>query len=306
MRAEPLPADLRALCMIAIAPRHAALLVGITFIWGLNLVISKVGMAEIPPILFTFLRFAILAALLAPMLRIHRGQMSALVVAALLSGAVSYSLSFTALSLTENVSSIAIAAQLGVPITTLLSVALLGETVRWRRWTGILLSFAGVFVIGFDPQIGSRWQALALAIGAASASALGLIVVKKLHGFSPLELQAWLAWISLPVLFIVSLQVENPDLRSLASVSSGAWATVVFTAIGSSLIAHTGYFYLIQRYPVTSIAPITTLSPVFSIIFSVMFLGDVLTPKILLGGACTLLGVFIITLRERRIVDTGT
>jgi O-acetylserine/cysteine efflux transporter len=306
MRAEPLPAHPRALRMIAIAPRHVALLVGITFIWGLNLVVSKIGMAEIPPVLFTFLRFAILAAMLAPMLRIHRGQMSALVVAALLSGAISYSLSFTALSRAENVSSIAIAGQLGVPITTLLSVALLGEVVRWRRWTGILLSFAGVFLMGFDPQIGGRWETLALAVGAAFSSALGLIAVKKLHGFSPLELQAWLAWISLPVLFIVSLQVENPDLRALQDVSASAWGTLVFTAVGSSLIAHTGYFYLIQRYAVTSVAPITTLSPVFSIIFSVLLLGDVLTPTILIGGACTLVGVFIITLRERRIVDTGT
>lgn len=292
--------------MIAIAPRHALFLVGITFIWGLNLVVSKIGMGEIPPILFTFLRFAIVAAILVPVLRIHRGQMSALVVAALLSGACSYSMSFTALSLTENVSAIAIAGQLGVPITTLLSVALLGEVVRWRRWTGIILSFTGVFLIGFDPQIGDRWEALALAIGAAFAASLGLIAVKKLHGFSPLELQAWMAWISLPVLFIVSLQVENPDLRALGSVSWRGWATLAFTAIGSSLIAHTGYFYLIQRYPVTSVAPVTTLSPIFSILFGVLLLGDVLTPKILIGGACTLLGVFIITLRERRIVDTGT
>jgi drug/metabolite transporter (DMT)-like permease len=29
-----------------------------------------------------------------------------------------------------------------VPFTTLLSVALLGETVRWRRWTGIAMSFS--------------------------------------------------------------------------------------------------------------------------------------------------------------------
>ena len=306
MRAEPLPARPRALRMISIAPRDALFLVGITLIWGLNFVVSKIGIGEIPPILFTFLRFSIVAALLVPVLRIHRGQMSALVVAMLLSGAIHFALSFSALSLAENVSSIAIAGQLGVPMTTLLSVALLGEVVRWRRWTGILLSFAGVFVMGFDPQIGERWESLALIIGAAFTAALGVIAVKKLHGFKPLELQAWLAWISLPVLFVLSLQVENPNLRALGDVSWKGWGAVVFTAIGSSVIAHTGYYYLIQRYPVTSIAPVTTLSPIFAILFSVLLLGDVLTPKIMIGGACTLVGVLIITLREHRIVDTGT
>ena len=37
--------------------------------------------------------------------------------------------------------------------------------------------------------------------------------------------------------------------------------------------AHTGYFYLIQRYPLTSVAPLTTLSPVFTILFGVALLG---------------------------------
>jgi O-acetylserine/cysteine efflux transporter len=219
---------------------------------------------------------------------------------------VHFSLSFTALGLAENVSSIAIAGQLGVPITTLLSVALLGEVVRWRRWTGIVLSFAGVFVMGFDPQIGGRWESLALVIGSAFAGALGLIIVKKLHGFSPLELQAWFAWISLPVLFIVSLQVENPNLRTLDEVSWKAWGAVAYTALAGSLIAHTGYFYLIKKYPVTSVAPVTTLSPIFATIFSVTLLGDQLTPRIMIGGVLTLAGVLIILLREHRIVDTST
>ncbi len=61
-----------------------------------------------------------------------------------------------------------------------------------------------------------------------------------------------------------------------------------------------------QKYPVTSVAPLTTLSPVFSVIFSVPLLGDPLSRQILIGGFCTLLGVFIITMREKRIVDTGS
>jgi drug/metabolite transporter (DMT)-like permease len=47
-------------------------------------------------------------------------------------------------------------------------------------------------------------------------------------------------------------------------------------------------------------------SPVFSVIFGVMLLGDQLTSRIMIGGFCTLVGVLIITLREKRIVDTGS
>jgi len=293
--------------MVAIRPRDLLLLIAITFIWGLNLITSKVGVEEIPPILFTFLRFIIVAIVLTPVLRIQPGQMSAVVVAALLSGALSFALNFAAIRRASNISSVAIAGQLSVPFATLLSVALLGETVRWRRWTGILLSFVGVAVMGFDPQIGERWESLALVVASAFVGALGLIAVKKLWGFSPLELLAWTVWISLPVLFLTTLRVEDPDfVQLLHDVTWKGWSSLLFAAIGASLIAHTGYFHLVQRYPVTSVAPLTTLSPVFSVIFGVMLLGDQLTSRIVFGGVLTLLGVLIITLREKRIVDTGS
>jgi O-acetylserine/cysteine efflux transporter len=291
--------------MIAVRLRDLLLLVGITFIWGVNLITSKVGVDEIPPILFTFLRFAIVVVVLLPALRFHPGQMRTLVLAALLSGALNFALNFAGLRRATNVSSVAIMTQLGVPFTTLLSIAMLGEVVRWRRRTGIALSFLGVIILGFDPQIGDRWESVALVIASAFFSALGLIIIKRLRGFTPAEVLGWTYLISLPVLLAASLVLEHPDLTAWHDISWRAWGSLFFAAIVASLVAHTGYFHLVQRYPVTSIAPLTTLSPVFSIVLGVLFLGDQLTWRILAGGACTLLGVLIITLRERRIVDTG-
>lgn len=292
--------------MIAIAPRDLALLIGITLIWGINFVVSKVGLAEIPPLLFTFLRFLALGLLLLPLLRVRRGQMSALIVAAVLSYGLNFAFTFCGLALAENVSSVAIASQLGIPFTTLLSVALLDEVVRWRRWTGIALSFAGVLIIGLDGQITTHWLSLALVVAGAFIGSLGLIAVKKLRGFKPLELTAWFAWISLPILLPLSLLIERPTLEMLTHVSAGGWAALAFTTICGSLIAHTGYYHLVRRYPVTSVAPLTTLSPVFAVMFGVLLLNDQLTPRLITGGIFTLVGVLIITLRERRIPDTGT
>jgi O-acetylserine/cysteine efflux transporter len=292
--------------MIALAPRDLFLLVGITLIWGVNLAISKIGVEHLPPVFFTLLRFSVLALLLAPWLRIHAGQMSALVVAALLSGGAHVALLFVGLALAENVSSVAIAGQLGIPFTTLLSVALLGEVVRWRRWTGILLAFAGVAIMSFDPQVIGRWSSLGLVVASAFVGSLGLIAVKKLSGFKPLELTAWFAWTSVPVLLVITLLLERKTLPPLASVPLSAWGAVAFASLISSLFAQTGFYRLLQRYPVTSVAPLTILSPLFSILFGVLLLHDRLTSRIALGAACTLAGVLIITLRERRISDTGT
>ncbi len=292
--------------MIAIAPRHLLLLLGITLIWGLNLVVAKVGVGDMPPILFTALRFAALALMTAPFLRWHGEAMGAIIVVALLVGGLHFALLFVGLARADNISSVAIASQLGVPFATLLSVALLGERVRWRRWTGIGLAFLGVCVMGFDPAVFSQRLSLAFVIGSAFIGSLGLIAIKRLPAMRSLELQAWIAWLSWPQLAVLSFLVENGQGRAIASAGWVGWGAVAYTAVLASLFAHTAYFFLVQRYPVTSIAPLTVLSPVFSVIFGVLLLGDALTTRIAIGGVCTLLGVLIITLREKQFVDTGS
>ncbi len=292
--------------MIAIAPRHFLLLVGITLIWGLNLVVAKVGVGDMTPVLFTALRFAVLAVLLLPFLRWHREAMGAIIVVALLVGGLHFALLFIGLARADNISSVAIATQLGVPFATLLSIALMGERVRWRRWSGIGLAFLGECIMGFDPAVFSQWMSLAFVIGSAFIGSLGLIAIKRLPPMRPLELQAWIAWISWPLLLALSLLVEGGQRAGLASAGWAGWGALAYTAIFSSLFAHTAYFFLVQRYPVTSIAPLTVLSPVFSVIFGVLLLGDSLTPRIALCGACTLLCVLIITLREKQVTGTGS
>jgi O-acetylserine/cysteine efflux transporter len=290
-----------------LAPRDLAFLVGICLIWGFNLIASKLGVGHFPPVFFTLMRFGVLAVVLLPFLRWHAGKMERLMLAAMLSGGVQFALLFIGVHLSNGVASVAIATQLGVPFTTLMSVLFLGEVIRWRRWLGIALAFAGVAVIGFQPgMLEHRWG-LALVIASTLIGSLGLVAVKTLgESLRPLELQAWFAWSSVPLLLFLTLFLENGQLDAVRTANWLEWSTVLFTALLSSLVAHTGFYWLVSRYPVTSISPITLLSPIFSVMFGVTLLDEPLTGRILLGGALTLGGVFIIAMRERKMVDTGT
>jgi O-acetylserine/cysteine efflux transporter len=286
--------------------RHLALLVGITFLWGLNLIVSRLGLAQVAPVLYTTLRMFIVAIVLVPWLKPARGQMNAMIVAVLLSGGLNFALLYTGLALASNVSSVAIASQLGVPMTTLLSIALLGEQVRWRRWTGIALSFAGVLVIGLDPQVFERGISLMLVVLSAFVGALGVIAIKKLSGVQPLQLQAWMAWVSAPVLLLLTITIEHSTVHSLAQIGAVGWVAIAYSAIGATLIGHSIFYWLVQRHPVSSVAPLTVLSPVFSVLLGVTVLHDRMTLRIALGGLLTLSGVLIVSLRERRMVDIGS
>jgi O-acetylserine/cysteine efflux transporter len=285
---------------------HLALLIGMNLIWGLNLIASKLGVQQIPPLLFTALRFGGLALLLFPLLRLHRGQMRNLLLGAVLTGPAAFALLFMGLHRVEDASTVAIATQLGVPISTLLSVWLLGETIRWRRILGISLAFGGVALISFDPRVFAYWQGLALVVLSTFMSSLGLIFVKRLQGIRALELQAWLAAVGGPLLLMMSLLFESGQAQAVRSADWQAWSGLLFTTLMSSLVAHTAWYYLVSRYPVTSLSPITLLSPLFGIFFGVTLLNDQLTARMLLGGMVTLVGVFIVVMREKRLVDTGT
>ena len=293
--------------MTQLPPRDFAFLVLINLIWGFNLIASKVGVSHFPPILFTALRFSILGLVLLPFLRWHTGRMQRLLVAAALSGGIQYAVLFMGIRATHEVGPVAIAGQLGVPFTTLLSVMFLGEVVRWRRGLGIALAFAGVAIIAFEPGLLAARAGLALVVASALIGSFGIVAVKGLGPtLKPLELQAWFAVSGLPVLWLLSAWLEDGQGSAVASASALEWGALLFTALVSSLVAHTGYYWLIRRYPVTSLSPLTTLSPVFGVSFGVLILGDPLSARILWGGVLTLIGVTIISIRERRFIDTGS
>ncbi|MEI8299100.1 MAG: DMT family transporter [Pseudomonadota bacterium] len=183
----------------------------------------------------------------------------------------------------------------------------LGEVIRWRRALGIALAFAGVALIALRGDLFAHRAGLTLVAASAFVGALGLVAGKRLGTrLTALEMQAWFAYAALPVLWTLSLLLESGQGAALQAASPRAWAALAYTVLMSSLVAHSGYYWLVRRYPVTSVTPLTTLSPVFSITFGVLLLGESLSPQLLVGGLLTLLGVTIIALGEPSAADTGS
>ena len=85
----------------------------------------------------------------------------------MLTGPAAFALLFAGVYLAEDAATVAIASQMGVPFSTLLSVWLLGETIRWRRTLGIVLAFAGIVIISFDPRVFAYWEGLALVVASS-------------------------------------------------------------------------------------------------------------------------------------------
>jgi len=292
--------------MTEVSQRHFVQLMVINAIWGFNLVAIKVGVDRFPPVFTGFLRFLIVGLVVLPWLRIRRGEMRWLLIAAIFGGGLQFAIMYTGVALSGSMSSVAIAGQLGIPFATILSVVVLGERIHWRRSLGIALSFAGVVVLGFNPEVIDSWQGLAFIVLGAFIGAIGLVAIKRVRELNALELQAWLSWGSLPVLLMMSFWLEQGQVESLRDIDLAGAGAVLYSALFASLLAHTAYFALVHRYPVSSVAPLTVLGPVFSVAFAILFLGDVLDWRMVIGGVVTLTGVAVIVIREGKAAGTGS
>lgn len=277
---------------------HIALALLVNAIWGMTFIAAKIGIDAFGPYLFTTLRFALVLVVLLPWLKPVRGQFRAVLGVALTMGALHFALFYLGLSLAGNLSSVAIAVQLIVPFSVLIAVIFLGERIGWRQSSGIALAFAGVIVIGFDPEIFTQRTGLALVVAGALSAAVGLNLLRRLKGVPVYRLQAWIAVLSTPPMFVLTWAIEGLNRQAIVEVTWLGIGALAFTAVGATLIGHAAWYYLLQRYPVSTVSPFGLLAPIFGVMFGVTLLGDLVTPRLVIGGILTLTGVGIVVLRQ--------
>lgn len=278
--------------------RDLLLVLVVVLAWAGNFLTSALAMREIPPFLFTALRFALLALPLAWLVkRPASGQWPRLMAVCLCIGVLHFGLSFTALKLAGDLTSPAIVMQSYVPMTTLLAWWLLGERFAWRTGLAIALSFAGVLVLGFDPIVLDRPMALVLMLISAAFLAVGTVMMKGLRDLDVASQQGWTALFSVLPLLAISAWLEPGALLRLPQASWVAWAGALYAAFISSLLGHGLYYVLVQRHPVARVMPWLLLVPLLAMGLGIAFWGDRPGPRLLVGGAMVLGGVLLIALR---------
>jgi drug/metabolite transporter (DMT)-like permease len=224
-----------------------------------------------------------------------------LVAVAFLMGGCNFALIFLGLK-TSTPSAVAVVSQLGVPITTLLSMIMLSEKIHWRRGLGIALTFAGAVAVMWDPNGFSASTGLLYVVASAIAGSLGAVMMKQIEGVKPLQFQAWVGFVSFWPLAALSAWFEPGQLR--AGVDAG-WpfvAAVLYSALVVSVCAHTIYYLLIGRYEANLISPLTLMTPLATIALGVAIFHDPFGPRMAIGSAIALTGVLIIALRRNQVM----
>ena len=284
------------------ALRDFALIVLVCLIWASNNIISKYVVADlaVPPLFYAAVRFALVSLITLPWLLPMPRPRWRLLVVALLMGGGNFALLFIGLQ-TATASAAAVVIQLGVPITTVLSMVMLGEQVRWRRGIGITLTLSGALLVMWDPGGFVVSTCLLFVVAAAFLGSLGAVMMKQMGGVRPLQFQAWVGFASVWPLAALSIVLEPGQVQAGLAAGWPFLAAVVFSAVVVSVAAHTAYYGLIQRYEANLISPLTLMTPLATIALGVAIMSDPFGPRMAIGTAVALAGVLIIALRPNQV-----
>lgn len=279
--------------------RDFLLLVAVCLIWAFNNVLSKIIVDNwaIPPLFYAALRFAIVALVMLPWLLPMPRPAWRIIAIALCLGGGSFALLFIGLK-TTSPSAAAIVLQMGVPFTMLLSVLILGERVHWRRGLGIALTLVGVLIVTWRPGFALS-TGLWLVAASAFSGAAGAVLMKQVDDVAPFRFQAWVGLVSMTVLGLASVTVEQGQVAAALAVGWPFLAAVLFTALIVSVGAHSVYYYLIDHYEANLLAPLTLMTPLATIGFGVWITNDHFDLRMGIGGGLAMVGVLIVALRRK-------
>lgn len=271
-------------------------------VWGLNFVVMKLGLAHWSPLLLCGLRFL---AVSVPLLLVRRPanlSWGLLAGYGLAQGVGQFGLLFVGMRLGMPAGMASVVLQSQAFITLLLAAVLLGEQPRRWQWLGLCIALAGLVCIGAAHGEGAAQMTLigfVLTLGAAAMWAAANLITRHAARSGPYQPVPFLVWSSLfavPPLLLLSVWLEG----GLASIEQQLltagwqdWATVVYLAALSTLLGYGLWTRLLQRYPASTVAPLSLLVPVIGLLSAMTLLGELPTTQQWLGTGAVLVGMLV-------------
>ena len=273
--------------------------ISVAIIWGMGFVIAKAAMEHFSPILLMALRFTLTALCMIWFFRPDPKLFNKLFWIAFVSAAIQYSLTFTGVSGID-ASTAALLIQLEVPFGILMAALFLGDKLTIHQGVGVSLAFCGAILIVGEPKLANNMRYVLMVIGGGFAWSLGQIMIKILGVTGGFSLISSVAVFAAPQLFIASYLLEDNQIDQIITASPAAWAAVVYLGLVMTTLGYAMWYRLLGLYDVNMVMPFLLLLPVASVVGGYLFLDEILTTKIAIGGLLALAGVAIITVRIKQ------
>ena len=273
----------------------------VCLIWGLNFSVTKLALAQIPPLPFTAVRFIISSLLLWLILRVaergvaqSREGLTTLIVLGLV-GNTLYQLLFT-LGLDRTAATNSALILSTVPTVVAVFAGVLGlERITRRMWLGIALGTVGVVLViatrGVGFEIGTLVGDLLTVLAVLCWAGYTVGLRKVPPGISPLRVTTITTIVGTPVLVLVGL----PGMVELdwAAVELEAWAGLAYAAVLSLVVAYLLWNRSVKAVGGTRTAIYMCVTPLFAVIGAWVLLGERPHPLQGVGAVLIVAGVML-------------
>jgi drug/metabolite transporter (DMT)-like permease len=301
MEATPRPPAWKTLLAFAI----------IYFVWGSTFLAIRVGVREVPPLVFASMRFFVAGAVLFLWMRLSgtpspsRREWLAASLLAVCIFVVDYGLLFWAEQRVP--SGIAAVMLATIPVFMALSEIIFLRTQRltFRLALALLVGIGGVAVlVSRSVNIGEApidpAGAVALVIAAISWS-IASALTRKLPLPESKVMSSGAQMLAGGILLALAAAIFG-EFRGfhIQAVSRGAWYALAYLIVAGSIIGFTAYVWLIHHESPTKVGTYAYVNPVVAVIVGYFLGGETVGPRTLLGTLLVLVSVIVITTTRAR------
>lgn len=277
------------------------MLVGVMFTWGANVPMLKFIGTYVPPVTVTGIRIlmaSLAVFLILKVLNILRKPTKRewkYILVGAFSNVLLHHL-FLNLGLAEtSATSGGLILGTGPILTAIASAIFLKYFPSRLQWLGLLLGISGVTIAvlvgstGFDTNIGDFY----IFISILSQVLSYMVVVKAARTLDPRVMTAYMMGVGSIGLIVTSLILEPGGMVEFLDAPPIFWAVFLASGLISTALGHMIYNYAIGQAGATQSAIFMNLNPLFAMILSSLFLGEILTLRHFVGFFLIVAGVML-------------
>lgn len=159
----------------------------------------------------------------------------------------------------------------------------------------LFLTLAGLVIILWDPGAVLNWPGVLMSLGAAATYAYFCIAVvePRTHQMSSLAVTAYVVTVSLAVYFGAAIAQHEPLIPQTIT----GFSMAVILGIVSTAFASLAFYWGIKQVGPSTAALASTFEPVFVALIGVLFIGETITWRFLLGSVL-ILGALLLLNKE--------
>lgn len=270
-------------------------------VWGSTYLFIKLGVEVMPPYLLGGVRFSIAGPVLVAAClvtgRVLPRDLAAFarvsVVGVLLLVVGNGFLNFSEIHLSSGLAALLVTT---FPIwnTLLGMIGAKGERLAPAGWVGTLVALAGVAILvkPFESGVESSWIGVAAVLTASLSWAAGTVYARRrLRGVDPIAASAVETLVAGPLMLAIHMLVEPGQP---VEWGGQAWGAVGYLAVMGSLVGFTAFAYLAAHMSSSKVGTYAYVNPVVAVLLGWAFLGEAVTPRLIVGGVTILGGLLLV------------